>query len=244
MGAWGYHLLENDPALDIQQLWNEMMGDPQYDHLDVTNRCLARWGDATGYGDTITNMEILALLALHMDNDLKPSSDLVKVAIDAINRELPAEELALWEEPERRREVLIGLLRKLGGREKPPRKPSVLKDPALCYKNASHARTELLKIVKDAKRKPWITYSVMRQIEHPGVSVKKVKIPPFLQTLDRYMKHRIWEKDSSISDQARIERLMMLATYLGISLRMSREEIEQLLDRCKTWQTAVRASDA
>ncbi len=236
MGTWGYGLLDCDPALDIQELWDEMQQSPKYDHIDATRMAFNRWGEAVKYGDTITNMEILALVALHLNNNLHPSKKLVKIAIDAINRELVPDQVSEWEEPEKRKEVLLALLEQLGGKIKPPKKPTVFKDSALYYRNTKHARSELLKIVDDAKGKPWITYMVVRWMQPGVLGHRRVKIPPFLQTLDRYMKHRTWDKDSKISWQANVERLMMLATYLGMSLKMPRDEIVQLIDRCKIWE--------
>ena len=234
MGTWGYGLLDSDPALDIIQLWREYVEeDPQYDHAAVEDRCFRRWGDAIRYGDSITNAEILALVALHLNSNLAVSKKLRKTAIDAINRELVQKELDEWKDPEKRKYVLSQLLDTLGGKQKSPRKPKIFRDPSLQYKNSSHARSELMKIVKEAGGKPWITYMVEKQSFPEQLSKNlHAEIPPFLTTLDRYMKHRLWEKDYNISWQASVERLMMLATYLGISLKMSEEEISQLLDRC------------
>lgn len=232
MGTWDYGLLDNDPAMDIKDLWDRVMQEPGYDHNDAVNTCFNRWGDAVNYGDTITNMEILALVALHFNSKLKLAERMVKIAIDAINRELMPEELSSWEEPEKRKKVLMTLLKKLGGEVKPPTQKKMPKDTSLTYKSIQYAKTELLKIVDEAKGMPWITYRVMRQMEPIIGDPCRVKIPPFLQTIDRYMKHRIWQKDSNITCQATVERLMMLTTYLGIWLKMSREEIMELLDRC------------
>ncbi len=234
MGTWGHGLLDSDPALDIMQLWKEYVEeDLEYDHTTVEDQCFRRWGDAIRYGDSITNSEILALTALHLNNDLEVSKKLRKTAVDAINRELVQEELEEWEDPEERRQVLNQLLDVLGGKLKPPRRPKIFRDPSLQYKNSSHARSELMKLVKEAGGKPWITYMVEKQSFPDQLSKDlNAQVPPFLATLDRYMKHRVWEKDFNISWQASVERLMMIATYLGISLKMSEEDIAELLDRC------------
>ena len=219
MGTWDYGLLDNDPAMDIKDLWDKMMHEPGYDHNDAVNTCFNRWGDAANYGDTITNMEILALVALHLNSNLELPERLVKISIDAINRELMPGELSSWEEPAKRKQVLMTLLDELGGEVKLPIQKRILKDTSLTYKSIQHARVELLKIVDEAKGMPWITYNVIRQMEPTIDNTHRAKIPPFLQTIDRYMKHRIWEKDSNISCQATVERLRMLTTYLGIWLR-------------------------
>lgn len=232
MGAWDYSFLDNDPALDIKELWDEMLNrGGHYDHNDITVKCFGRWGESVEYGDTITNMEILALIALHFNNGIEPSSKLAKVGIDAANLELIPSQLELWKEPEKRKKVLLELLQKLGGEVKPPKKRLLFKDPAIYYGNTKLAQAELLKIFNDTKGMPWITYVVKRQM----TDSKSPQIPPFIQTLDRFMKHHIWEKDQKIHDQAVIERLMMLATYLGIWLKMPREEIEELLKRCEVF---------
>lgn len=238
MGAWGYGFLDNDPALDIQHLWDQMIEDSEYTHHDITQKCFNRWADAIRYGDTITNMEIIALVVLHLNNELQPDKKLVAAAIDAINRELVPEELSSWKEPEKRKHALMQLLKELGGKVKTPRKPITFHDPVLYYKNSKHARTELLKIVDDAKGLPWLTYRVVTEMKRG----KRVKIPPFLQTLDRYMKHRLWEKDTNIYFQATAERLMMLATCLGISLKMSRDELAELFDRCAIYTQPTGAT--
>ena len=232
MGTWDYGLLDNDPALDIIELWDEMMhGSRKYTSEDVVKVCMGRWGDAINYGDSITNSEILALAALHLNNNCELSKKLKKITIDAINRELVATELSEWKEPEKRKEVLESLLKQIGGKVKPPKKPLFKKDSALYYKNLEEARADLLRIVDDAKGKPWITYCVVKQMEN-----QKLDVPPFLVTLDRYMKHRNWEKDSNISYQALAERLMMITTFLGISLKMPKDEIEGLLNKCKIYK--------
>ncbi len=234
MGTWDYGLLDSDPALDIVDLWNEEMvtaspGDPRR----VEDSCFQRWGDAIRFGDSITNSEILALTALHLNARHPLSQRLKKVAIDAINRELVEEELDNWAEPERRRGVLLDLLKTLGGKVKRPRKPRFVRDASLYFKSIADAKSELLKMVKEARGLPWITYMVYRQTSPRELGgFPLIPMPPFLATLDRFMCHRIWEKDETIHWRATTERLMMLVTYLGISLKMTEEEISRLLDRC------------
>ena len=60
-------------------------------------------------------------------------------------------------------------------------------------------------------------------------------IPPFLKTLNRLMTYNVWEKDYKIYEQAQRERLMMLAWYLCLELKMDTEELEKLFDRCARW---------
>jgi len=234
MGAWNYSFLDNDPALDIKELWDEMLSHgSKYDHNSVTERCFSRWGEAVEYGDTITNMEILALVVLHLNSNIAPSPKLRQIGIDAINRELVPCQLESWKEPEKRRKVLLDLLIKLGGEAKPPKVPTFFKDNnALQYENANLARIELLKIIGEANGLPWITYMIKKQM----ADSKTPQIPPFIKTLDRLMNHHIWEKDQKIYFQAITERLRMLTTYLGIWLKMPRKEIEELLNQCEVFR--------
>ncbi len=233
MGTWGYGLLDGDAALDIVELWEEYFSQPSYGHTFVEEKCFGRWGDAVKYGDYITNTEILALVALHLDNNIPLSKRLKKTATDAINRELVDDELENFKDPQKRKKILLDLLKTLGGKRRKPSKPRMFRDPALQYRNTEHARKELLRIVKEADGMPWITYIICK-LYFPSQLRKNLnaKIPPFLKTLDRYMKHRVREKDGNIIHQAKVERLMMLATFLGVSIKMSEDEIVNLLDRC------------
>ena len=129
------------------------------------------------------------------------------------------EELSSWEAPEKRKGVLISLLNEINGEVKPPKKPKLFKDPALCYGNTNAAMSDLKKLIK---KKELNYYS-------------GTEIPPFLKTLNRLINFQVWEKDYTIWEQAHRERYMMLAWYLGQSIKMSEEEIKELLERCAKW---------
>ena len=147
MGAWDYGALDNDPALEVIQRWEEWIEDSDaIGYEQGLERFFTYWGDAINYGDTITNMEIIALLAIHLNKKYPVPKRLEKAAIDAINRELVPEELNSWSEPKRREEALLKLLTHIGGKAKPPRPPKYFKDPAIHYKNTGAARQDLLRL--------------------------------------------------------------------------------------------------
>jgi len=133
MGAWGYNALDNDPAYDVLYRWDEWTVKSSYTPEEATKQFIEYWGDSVKYSDSITNMEIIALLAIHLNNEIPISKKLKKIATDAINRELVEEELKSWESPKERKDILISLLEEIDGEVKPPKKPKLFKDPALCY---------------------------------------------------------------------------------------------------------------
>ena len=119
----------------------------------------------------------------------------------------------------------MSLLHKIGGRVTPPKQPLFFNDPALCYRDTNSAKRALLDLAAERVR----------------TGKKGNAYPAFLQTLDRLMKYSVWEKDYKIYEQAQRERLMMLAWYLGIHLKMSPEEIEVLIERCAQWPQGAEA---
>lgn len=219
MGAWDYGALDNDPAQDVLYRWDERVEKNGLSTDVALNLFFEQWGDSIRYGDTITNMEIIALLAIYLNNDFAVPSKLKKASIDALNRELVPSVLEAWGDPEKRRESLLRLLYKIGGTVRPPKKPLFFNDPALCFRDTGSAKQALLSLAtKRAKT---------------GKEGKAY--PPFLETLDRLMNYNVWEKDYKIFEQAQRERLMMLAWRLGIDLGMSLTEIEALIERCTRW---------
>lgn len=225
MGAWDYGALDNDPALDVIQRWQEWIEDPVgvgYD--EGIKRYFDYWGDAVNYGDTITNMEIIALLAIHLNNNLSVPKLLVKSAKDAINRELVPDELHSWKEPEGRKQALLAMLTQIGGKVKSPKPPKKFRDPSIHYKNTAEAREDLLRLARVAYPQGYI-----------GMfnTLNSEDAPPFLQTLHRLMMHRVWEKDWKIEEQASLERRMMLAWYLGLTSGANPDDIARMLDWCK-----------
>lgn len=219
MGAWDYGALDNDPAKDVLYRWDERVEKNGLSPDVALDLFFEQWGDSIRYGDTITNMEIIALLAIFLNNNLTVPQKLKKAAVDALNRELVPGALEAWSEPEKRKESLLNLLHKIGGRVTPPKKPLFFTDPALCFRDTGSAKRSLLDIAAEKAK----------------TGKKGKAYPPFLQTLDRLMMYSIWEKDYNIYEQAQRERLMMLAWYLGTTLKMSLAEIEVLIERCAQW---------
>lgn len=219
MGAWGYSALDNDPAYDVLYRWEEWTAKNSYTPEDATNQFIKYWGDSVKYGDSITNMEIIALLAIHLNNKIAIPNKFRRIAADAINRELLEEALSSWDNPEKRKQVLLSLLQEIGSEVKPPKKPILFKDPALCYRNTGTALSSLK------------TLSKKKQLDF----YNGTEIPWFLKTLHRLVNSQVWEKDYKIWEQAHRERYMMLAWYLGKSIRMGEEEIQELVSRCVEW---------
>jgi hypothetical protein len=60
-------------------------------------------------------------------------------------------------------------------------------------------------------------------------------LPPFLATLNRFVHHGTWEKDSNLAIEAVSQRLMMLSYYLGMSLGYDDNQIRELIDDAK-WE--------
>jgi len=219
MGAWGYSALDNDPAYDVQYRWEEWTVKSSYTPSEATEQFIKYWGDSIRYGDSITNMEIIALVAIHLNNNLAISNKLKKIAVDALNRELVEEALSEWEIPDKRKETLLSLLKSIGGEVKAPKKPKIFKDPSLCYSNTASALCDLKKLSKK------------KQLDFYGGS----EVPPFLKTLNRLFNSQVWEKDYNIYEQAHRERLMMLSWYLGMHLKMSEEEIKKMMEKSVRW---------
>src|SRR5258708_2234202 len=223
MGAWDYGALDNDPALDVIQRWEEWVAGPNsIGYEEAINRYFVYWGDAVNYGDAITNMEVIALVAIHLNNQLPIPKRLIKAAEHAISRELVPDELESWAEPEKRKEVLSRLLTEIGGMIRRVRPPKIFRDPAIHYKNTTDARRDLLRLANIVR--PQGRLGLSQLMYHSRESA-----PPFLQTVHRLMMHRIWEKDWKIEEQASTERRMMLAWYLGLTSGMTIEEIADLL---------------
>ena len=219
MGAWGYSALDNDPASDVQYRWDEWTVKSSYTVEEATDQFIKYWGDSIKYGDSITNMEIIALLAIHLNSNLALSKKLKKISIDALNRELVEGALNEWKSPSTRKKTLLLLLNSIGGEVKAPQKPKIFKDPSLCYSNTASALSNLKKLSKKKK------------IDFYGGT----DVPPFLKTLNRLFNSRVWEKDYNIYEQAHRERLMMLSWYLGSQLKMSEEEIRSMLEKSAKW---------
>ncbi len=222
MGAWGYSALESDEGLGVKDWWEtgEKLG---HDSAKIIDIQIKEWGDAVNYGDSITNNEILATALICIDKNIDLSSKLKKITIDAINRELETIELARWRDPREREDALNNLLIELGGKRKKPQRYKIFSDSALEYKSVKIARNKLLKSYKKSQSKA-----------HP-ISLSKAGFPEFISTIDRFMNSKLSEKDTSIFIESRKQRLMMLSTYLLLSLNKSDTELEKLFDQIDKW---------
>ena len=222
MGAWGINPFEYDEGLDVKERWNDWInGYEPVGYDEAIKRFFNHWGDAVKYGDSITNNEIIALVALHLESNIAIPKVLFSAAEGAINRELETSELGNWQEDQReaREEFLSDLLVKIGGKRKTPKKSGLFFDPALHFRSTDSARNSLVSSFNKLKN------SKVR------ISLKKAGLPSFVVTLDRFMNNRVWEKDSKIYLQATRERLMMLATYIAIRSNFSEDELIELLDK-------------
>jgi hypothetical protein len=151
MGAWGINPFDCDEGLDIKESWDYWLeGNNPIEYDDVMNRFFERWGDAVRYGDSITNNEIIALIALHFENERNIPKKLALVAEDAINRELEESEIEKWAESERsnRKGFLLHFLEQIGGKRKKPKNPNIFLDPALQFRSLGSAKNRLLKSFK------------------------------------------------------------------------------------------------
>lgn len=158
---------------------------------------------------------------MHIESEIVIPIKLVNVAQDAINRELEPSELEKWGDLEKRKNFLDSFLLKIGGMKKTNKSPNFLLDPALHFRNLDVAKKKLLKAIKKIKK------SKVR------IGLSGAGFPSFVLTLDRFMNHRVWEKDSKIFMQARNERLLMLAAYLVANLNYSEDEMEKFLEDVK-----------
>lgn len=218
MGAWGYSSLECDEGQEVQdklQLWI----DEGYDYQEIADLFLEHWGDAINYGDSITNNEIIAVAELYLQKKESISDKLKKIMVDAINRELEISELERWDKPEERETFLKASLSELGGKRKKPKKRKFFSDPVLDFKSSDEAIRKLTK-----------SFNKINSSKYP-LSFKKAGFPSFISTLDRFINHRVCEKDTNIYIEARAQRLMMIATYLALNLNMQENELIELLQK-------------
>jgi len=218
MGTWGYLPLECDEGQDIKERWDDWVnGYNSVGYDEAIKRFFSHWGDSIRYGDSITNNEIIALTFIHINNDIELPKKLQKVAEDAINRELEDGELERWKDSDERGEFLTKILQKIGGVRKQPKSPNIFLDKALHYRSLTEAEKKLSK-----------SFCKLKRSKYP-IDFSDAGFPEFIVTLERFMNHRIWEKDSTIFMQARAERAMMLATYLAVQLNYSQDQLESFL---------------
>ena len=232
MGTWGYEPLDSDAAMEIQYLWDtyviQNVREYNWDKEQIVDYFIGRWGDAVNYGDNITNSEIIALVEIFRSENLKITKTFKKVAQDAINRELMDEEIAEWKDPKKRKKILLSYLDSIGGKIKKPKKKIVYNDSAILYKNKATAERELMKMTKFGRKMTFGLNILMND------ELKK-DLPDFLKTLDRFMKHGLWEKDSNIAIEAKQQRLMMLAFYLAMYIGYAEGKARDLIRDCN-WE--------
>lgn len=218
MGAWGYSALDSDEGQEVKERWDTWK-ESGYEDQQILDLFLKSWGDALRHGDSITNNEVIASAFLCEERKIPIPAKLKKVAVDAINRELEPIELERWENAQAREQFLKDFLAKLGGGRKRPRKARLFSDPALAYGSSNEAKRKLIK-----------SFRAIKDSKYP-ISLSKAGFPAFLSTLDRFMNHRVWEKDSNIYLEAKKQRLMMLSTYLALNSNMTEQELDSLFHR-------------
>lgn len=221
MGAWGYSALDSDEGQEVKERWDTWK-ESGYEDEKILDLFMKSWGDSLRYGDSITNNEVIATVLLCEERKIPLPEKLKNAAVDSINRELEPIELERWEDEQARERFLNDFLTRLGASRKQPRKSKLFRDPALSYSSSNDARKKLIKSFWNIKKSKY------------PIGFSKAGFPVFLLTLDRLMNHRIWEKDSNIYIEARKQRLMMLSTYLALNLRMSEQELDELLRRIES----------
>jgi hypothetical protein len=238
MGDWGVGLLESDSALDVVEWWDEYDPKNGLDHISIENRFFKVWGDGVRHGDHHVDCQILALASLEVQNGLVPSKNLKAAVEYAAGRELSNEMLSTWpNSSDERRKVILELLRKIGAKPKRPRGAKKFQDPLLEYSDFDSAKAALLKIVDQSQGVGWTNYFLyqLMALNEPQPE-PPAPMPRFLWSLERMFRSGVAEKALPIYEQARMERAMSAAVFLGISLRMSREEIESLLELCRKFE--------
>jgi hypothetical protein len=220
MGAWDYSIFDNDSAQEVVQRWEEWIDSPKaIGYKKAIDRYFKYWGEAIEYGDPITNSEVIALLGLHLEKNIVVPAKLKEAAVTAVSIELELNSLNSWDNPEKRKEALLGILSRINAKPKVIKRRYLFKDPALEYRSSQAAKKDLLVRAKKMRERVGSEYLVSSK-----------DLPPFLSTLNRFMNHRIWEKDYHIANQAKIERCMMLVWYVAMNTGMSLDKLEELID--------------
>jgi hypothetical protein len=236
LGAWDYGALDNDPALDVRGLW-EARYDGVASIVSIVETLLDRWGDGLNYGDTVTNMQVIALCAL-VRNTGQPIPARLKVAgQEAINRELIDSNLSTWKDRSKRETALLTMLKDLGGRRKKPKKALEFHDSSIHYESTSSAHADLMRLAELISQERLIGLMDILLPRQEALA-RSARInrphelaPSFMRALHRLMRQGISEKDSNLEDQALRERRMMLAWYVAVTSMMTPEEIDALLTR-------------
>jgi hypothetical protein len=223
MGTWDYGPLDNDAASEVKYLWDtyvlEKIRSKEWNRKQAIDYFLRRWDEAIEYGDSITNSEIIALAELITQQFGKIPKSFLRVAEAAVSRELQDVNVESWKEPKRRKEALLAFLKRIGGKRQKVKPPSFLGDRFLDFPNDQVAFDVLSKLIDCHGKGP--------------VKFIQKNYPRFLIVLERYLNHGMWEKDSSISDQAWIQRRMMLAYWLGTNLKLPKNRIQEMMNACR-----------
>ena len=226
MGTFGYETFDSDAALQIQEIWEtyfKKVGDEKF----VLRNCVERWGNPLNYGDYATNSQILALFRLYKLNEISVPSDLRDWTEAALNRELLEENLSNWDEPEKRKNILLKYLNSIKGKIKKPKKPLFYRHKSIEYKNNNEAIKELTKLTELNKR-----FGFSLDLKENS-SKNNLNIPEFIKSIDRLMNYHIWQADSNIHMESCAQRRMMLALYLGMTNDYSKEKIVEMMEDCK-----------
>lgn len=234
MGVWGYGPLDSDAALDVQHIWENYvqgaMDSYGWTEDDVVHYFVEkRWGvDAVQCGDNITNSEIIALLEIFRAKGLRVTDHLRRIAEGAINRELVKEELEAWQDPPQREAALLEMLDEIGGHVARPEDVSSYRDPPIEFANKTVAEQQLMKLTGFGKM-------LMFSFDIHNNHELQESLPTFIKTLNRFVHHGTWEKDSNVAIEAVSQRLMMVAYYLGMSLGYQDHQIRELINDAK-WE--------
>ncbi len=232
MGAWGYSVFENDAAQEIVARWAEWTDGPgAIGNADAVSRFFSHWGDAAKYGDPTTNSEIIALLGIHLRDEIDVPVRLRDAAVRAISTELEPTALNAWGDPREREAVLREVLRRIGAEPVKPKRPKSYDDPALYYGSITAARDDLLARAERMSETGSEPFRARNCFMRDDFFVAPIGLRQFFISLHRLMCFRIWGEDDASRNLARIERSMMLASYVGARSRMSMAEIEELLDK-------------
>jgi hypothetical protein len=235
LGAWDYGALDNDAALDVVERWEALADVP----LDaVVAEFLERWGDALNYGDSTTNMAVIALAALVRRAGHRLPKPLRMACQDALNRELLPSSLDAWEDPSRREEALLAMLADIGGKRRKPRGPKAFKASQIRFANTQAAHDELMRLAAYVRPAGLLGLSDVMYPPPPGPTLRLHTsdplpglAPDFLRALHRLVQAGLAETDWNLADQALRERRMMLAWYIGLTSLMPLEDIEALITR-------------
>lgn len=241
MGTWGYDLLDNDAARDLEVVWDTYVArgretDPERwtpEHVmeffrHTYWRSPFRGANALGVdlenGETAT--EVLALGALLQRDGLPLPEPFREVLATAANLELSKDRLREWDRPRRREKALVALLETIGA-EREAAAPS-----------ANPLREEVAKLREFSRHYPkWIAF-----VRHPRVDEEAERLwPSFIDRLGETVGKGTRTTDSRLEDAAFQLRLMCLAFCAGWWLDLPDEETLALIEKAKRTRGRVSA---